>query len=76
LEKLLDPLTEWLNELFGKKPLVSRQNSRQWLNKFPKEFRKTSLNRVSVFSWVIGDLDSLVIADEVVSLVYEAAPVC
>jgi hypothetical protein len=34
------------------------------------------LNQVLVFSWVIGDLDSLVIADEVVSLVDEAVPVC
>jgi hypothetical protein len=34
------------------------------------------LNWVSVFSWVIGDLDSLVIADEVVLLVDEAALVC
>jgi hypothetical protein len=32
--------------------------------------------RVSIFSWVIGDLDSLVIADEVVSLFDEVAPVC
>jgi hypothetical protein len=71
-KKLLDHLTEWLNKFFGKKPLVSRQ----WLNKFPKDLRKTSLNRVSVFSWVIGDLDSLVIADEVLSLVDEAVSVC
>jgi hypothetical protein len=49
---------------------------RQWLKKFPKDLRETSLNRVSVFSWVIGDLDSLVIADEVMSLVDEAEPVC
>jgi hypothetical protein len=34
------------------------------------------LNRVLVFSWVIGDLDLLVIADEAMSLVDEAAPVC
>jgi hypothetical protein len=71
-----DPLIEWLNKFFGKKPLVSIYNSRQWLNKFPKDLHKTSLNRVSVFSWVIGDLDLLVIADEVMSLVDGAVLVC
>jgi hypothetical protein len=49
---------------------------RQWLIKFPKDLHKTSLNQVSVFSCVIGDLDSLVIADEVMSLVDEAVLVC
>jgi hypothetical protein len=52
----------WTNSL-EKKPLMSGWNSRQWLNKFTKDLRKTSLNRVSVFSWVIGDLDLLVIAN-------------
>jgi hypothetical protein len=48
----------------------------QWLNKFPKDLRKTLLNRVSVFSWVIGDLDSLVIADEAMSFVDGVALIC
>jgi hypothetical protein len=47
----------------------------EWLNKFPKDPRKTSLNSVAVFSWVIGDLDPLVIADGVVALDDEAAQV-
>jgi hypothetical protein len=77
LGKLLDPLTEWLNKFFWEKtPCVEKKNSRQWLNKFPKDLRKTSLNQVSVFSWVIGDLDSLVIANDVVLLVDEVVSVC
>jgi hypothetical protein len=56
------------------KPLVLKKNSRQWLNKFPKDFRKTSLNWVSVFSKVVGDFHLLVTADEVMSLVDEASP--
>jgi hypothetical protein len=34
------------------------------------------LNQVLGFSWVIADLDSLVIANEVMSLVDEAVLVC
>jgi hypothetical protein len=52
----------------GKKPLMLRWNSRQWLDKIPKDLRKTSLSTVSVFSCVIGD--------EGLSLVDEAVPVC